>query len=213
MKTRIFQGAWMAAGAVVLLAGCSSSPRQDLSATSSDPGTLTADIPAVAVSVLGNQAEVAAHGDLARNGREQLLILNRLESSSPLVPSSPRLAQESEIYITRAAILEKNGQKWTEIFHSDEHLKNPNGYLIREQATAWVFEFHLDRQRGMELRFRPADEHAAADRDTGRKWEAQAPAFVVRWNMQVKRYQAFDESQKRFLSEEPTLETPKSILR
>lgn len=203
----------MAVGAVMLLAGCSSSLSPNLSTPAKDSGALESDFFQVAASVLGNQAEVAAHGDLARNGKEQLLILDRLQPSPPLLPSSPKLQQRTEIYITQAAILEKNGEKWLEILHSDEHLKNPNGYLVREQAAAWEFEFYLDKQQGLEMRFRSADRYAVPDRDPRRSSAAAGPTFVVRWNVKVKRYQAFEESQKRFLSEEPTLETPKSILR
>ena len=167
----------------------------------------------MAVSVLGNQAEVVALGDLARNGKEQLLIMNRLPlTSSP--PSSPQPKRTPEIFITRAAILEKDGEKWTEVLHSDEHLKNPSGYLVRGQATAWKFEFNLDRQRGLELRFTSANSYDVGDVHSGRMVEAEIPpTFVVRWNEKVKRYQSFDSSQARFLSEVPVLETPQSILR
>ncbi len=166
----------------------------------------------MAVSVLGNQAEVVAHGDLARNGKEQLLIMNRLPLTlSP--PSSPEPNRKPEIYITRAAILEKDGEKWTEVLHSDEHLKNPSGYLVRGQATAWKFEYNLGGERGLELRFTSAARFDARDVYAGRNLEAEMPTFVVRWNVRVKRYQAFDNSQASFLSEVPILETPQSILR
>jgi len=167
----------------------------------------------VAVSVLGNQAEVVALGDLARNGKEQLLIMNRLPLTSSS-PSSPQPNRTPEIYITRAAILEKDGEKWTEVLHSDEHLKNPSGYLVRGQATAWKFEYDLDRQRGLELRFTSAHRYDVGDGHTGPMVEAEIPpTFVVRWNDKVNRYQSFDSSQARFLSEVPVLETPQSILR
>jgi hypothetical protein len=170
------------------------------------------EVSQVAVSVLGNQAEVVAQGDLARNGKEQLLIMNRLPlTSSP--PSSPEPKREPEIYITRAAILEKNGEKWTEVLHSDEHLKNPSGYLVRGQATAWKFEYKLGGERGLELRFTSADRFDAGEVRAGGKLEAEMPTFVVRWNEKVKRYQAFDNAQASFLSEVTMLETPQSILR
>jgi hypothetical protein len=170
------------------------------------------EVSQVAVSVLGNQAEVVAQGDLARNGKEQLLIMNRLQrTTSP--PASPQPKRKPEIYITRAAILEKNGEKWTEVLHSDEHLKNPSGYLVRGQATAWKFEFNLDRQRGLELRFTSANRFDIGDVYAGRKLDGDTPTFVVRWNEKVKRYQSFDSTEAKFLSEIPMLETPQSILR
>jgi hypothetical protein len=204
----------VAAGTMVLLAGCKPSRQPNPSARTQDSAALAAmEVSQVAVSVLGNQAEVVALGDLARNGKEQLLIMNRLPlTSSP--PPSPQPNQKAEIYITRAAILEKDGERWTEVLHSDEHLKNPSGYLVRSQATAWKFEFDVDRQRGLELRFTSADRFDMGDVHTGRVVEAEMPpTFVVRWNEKVKRYQSFDSSQARFLSEVPILETPQSILR
>jgi hypothetical protein len=204
----------VAAGTMVLLAGCKPSQQPNSSARTQDSAALAAaEASQVAVSVLGNQAEVVAHGNLARNGKEQLLIMNRLQrTSSP--PSSPHPKRETEIYITRAAILEKNGEKWTEVLHSDEHLKNPSGYLVRGQAAAWKFEFNLDGERGLELRFTSADRFDVGDAHTARVVEAEMPpTFVVRWNERVNRYQTFDSSQARFLSEVPILETPQSILR
>jgi len=203
----------VAAGTMILLVGCKPSQPPNPSASTQDSAALAAvEVSQVAVSVLGNQAEVVALGDLARNGKEQLLIMNRLPlTSSP--PSSPQPNQKPEIYITRAAILEKDGEKWTEVLHSDEHLKNPSGYLVRGQATAWKFEYKLDGERGLELRFTSAGRLDAGDVQAGRKLEAEMPTFLVRWNEKAKRYQAFDNSQASFLSEVPMLETPQSILR
>jgi hypothetical protein len=198
---------------MILIAGCKPSQLPNPSARTQDPAALAAvEVSQVAVSVLGNQAEVVALGDLARNGKEQLLIMNRLPLTlSP--PLSPEPEGKPEIYITRAAILEKDGEKWTEVLHSDEHLKNPSGYLVRGQATAWKFEYKLDGGRGLELRFTSADRFDLGDVHAGRKPDAENPTFVVRWNEKVKRYQAFDNSQARFLSEVTMLETPQSILR
>jgi hypothetical protein len=213
MKIRTWHGACkVAAGAMILLAGCQPSQQPKLSVRTQDAAALAAELSQVAVSVLGNQAEVVAHGDLARNGKEQLLIMNRLQPTSP-PPSSPLPKRKPEIHITQAAILEKDGAKWTEVLHGDEHLKNPNGYLVRGQATTWNFEFNLDGQRGLELRFTSADRFDVGDAHTGRKLEAGMPTFVVRWNDKVKRYQSFDSTEAKFLSEIPMLETPQSILR
>jgi hypothetical protein len=198
---------------MILLAGCKPSQPPNPSARTQDRAALAAvEVSQVAVSVLGNQAEVVALGDLARNGKEQLLIMNRLPLTlSP--PSSPEPKGKPEIYITRAAILEKDGEKWTEVLHSDEHLKNPRGYLVRGQATAWKFDYKLDGERGLELRFTSADRFDSGAVYAGTKPEAVTPTFVVRWNERVKRYQAFDNAQASFLSEVTMLETPQSILR
>jgi len=85
---------------------------------------------------------------------------------------------------------------------------------VRGQATAWKFEYKLEGGRGLELRFTSADRFDVGKVHTGHVVEAKMPpTFVVRWNEKVNRYQSFDNSQARFLSEVPLLETPQSILR
>ena len=81
----------------------------------------------VAEAALGKQAEILARGDLARNGLEQVLVVNRLlEASSSRAEAA---ANSAPIFVTRAAVLEKMDGKWSEVLLCDEHLKNPNGYL------------------------------------------------------------------------------------
>src|ERR1700704_620075 len=81
MKTR----KWcMAAGLLVVattffLLGCKSA-QQTTPAEAAVPPPAPAVVPEtqqVAEAVLGKQAEIIAHGDLARNGLEQLLVVNR----------------------------------------------------------------------------------------------------------------------------------------
>ena len=168
------------------------------------------EIQRVADAVLGKQAEVVAHGDLARNGLEQLLVVNRFGKAARegVGPGNP-----SGMFITRAAILEKNNDKWSEVLRCDEHLKNPSGYLGGAPAvsvTGWLLELKPDPQQGLELRFTPAE---AGQERPSYPGESGNETIVVRWNTTAKRYQSLDRSYERYLGEAPTLETPRSILR
>lgn len=163
----------------------------------------------VAEASLGKQAEVLAHGDLARNGREQVLVANRFSSQ-------PQAAGPAPILVTRAAVLEKNGGKWSEILVCDEHLKNPNGYLggsVVAPVTGWRLEFHQDAKQGLEMRFMPTGESSVDTGNAEQGSERTLPSFDVRWNKNAKRYESYDQSHERYLSEVPSLETPNSILK
>jgi hypothetical protein len=197
----------------LLLAGCHSAQQPEPVKEISNPGMVgMADETArVAEVALGKQAEILARGDLARDGQEQLLVVNRFAKA-------PRSGNGSEnspaIFITRGVILEKSNGKWTEILRCDEHLKNPNGYLGGSsvaRATGWQLEFRTDAWQGLELKFTPANN------DTGKEGtgtgEPVGHTMVVRWNSQARRYQSLDASHEGYLSEAPALETPQSILR
>ncbi len=166
----------------------------------------------VAEAVLGKQAEILARGDLALNGREQLLVVNR--TSKQLTSGGGRA--NSPILVTRAAVLEQNGGKWSEVLLCDEHLKNPNGYLGGSpvgRTNDWQLEFSQDAKDGLEMKFSPAEKFDAANANAEQGSEQKFPAFDVRWNKNAKRYQSFDQSHERYLSEIPSLETPQSILK
>lgn len=183
----------------LFLAGCG--PAQQ-----SNPGAagMADDTRRVVEAALGNQAEVLAHGDLARNGLEQLLAINRFAGHE----------NPAAIFITRATILEKANGRWTEVLRCDEHLKNPNGYLgglSAARVNGWRLEFKTDTTQGLEMKFTPANSEAGEQASgTG---EPAGQTVVVRWNTKAKRYQSLDASHERYLSEAPTLETPHSILR
>jgi hypothetical protein len=199
--------------AVIFLAGCR--PAQQLKSAGEranpDAAGMADDTRSVVEAALGKQAEVLAHGDLARNGLEQLLIVNRFDNAPR---SSAGLENPAAIFITRAAILEKSNGQWTEVLRCDEHLKNPNGYLGGSPATrvnGWRLEFKPDTTQGLEMRFTPANIEAREQGSgTG---ESAGQTVIVRWNTKAKRYQSLDASHERYLSEAPTLEIPHSILR
>jgi hypothetical protein len=65
----------------------------------------------------------------------------------------------------------------------------------------------------LEMKFTPAERFNTVDVNTDQSSAQKYPAFVVRWNKSEKRYQSFDQSHERYLSEVPSLETPQSILK
>jgi hypothetical protein len=168
---------------------------------------------AAADASLGKQAEILVQGNLAQNGREQVLVVNRLPAGSRAGKES---ANPAPIFVARAAILEKDGGKWSQVLLCDEHLKNPNGYLggfPAARATGWRLEYTQDAKNGLEMKFTPAERSDAVKANAGERSGPKNATFDVRWNKNAKRYQSFDQSHERYLSEVPSLETPQSILK
>jgi hypothetical protein len=164
----------------------------------------------IAEAALGAQAEIVAHGDLALNGSEQLVAVNRLEQS---LGRSDDTMDPAGMLITRAVVVQKKNGKWTEILRCDEHLKNPTGYLGRSPAgrvTAWRLKLKTDTRTGLELRFTPAE--SGQGRPSSDE-EVPSRTIVVRWNSIAKRFQAFDQSHNEYQVEILSLETPESILK
>jgi hypothetical protein len=198
--------------ATLLLVGCTSMQQEAApeEANRPDAPAVAPEVQGVAEAVLGKQAEVVAHGDLARNGLEQLLVVNRFGNAARgVVGSGNSLA----IFVTRAAVVEKNDGKWAEVLRCDEHLKNPMGYLggsMSARVTGWRLEIDRDTQRGLELRFTPAE---AGQERSSNAAEAGNRTIAVRWNTKAKRYQSLDRSHEGYLGEAPMLETPQSIIK
>jgi hypothetical protein len=166
----------------------------------------------VAEAALGKQAEILARGDLALNGNEQLLVVNRVSKQA----ASGGGGENPPIFVTRAAVLEQIGGKWSEVLLCDEHLKNPSGYLGGSptgRVTGWRLEYTQDAKEGLEMKFTPAEKFDPASTNADQSSEQKFHSFDVRWNRNAKRYQSFDQSHERYLSEVPSLETPQSILK
>ena len=202
--------------AVLFLSGCQPARQTEALAGKADPSPAgMADAAQdesrqVADAALGKQAEILAHGDLARNGLEQVLAVNPFAS-----PGNGSISSGSgSVSITRAAILQKVNGKWTELLRCDEHLKNQNGYLGGSPAgriSGWRLEFRTDTKQGLELKFTPAESESGEE---GSGMGAPGgQTVVVRWNARTKSYQSLDSTHEKFLSEAPTLETPQSILK
>jgi hypothetical protein len=199
----------------LLLAGCN--PAQQAAPSEPTAAPQRADVVVEALGVaeasLGKQAEVLVHGNLAMNGREQVLAVNRVSTGAA---AGAENEAASPIYITRAAVLEKNDGKWSQVLLCDEHLKNPDGYLGGSPAarvTGWWLEHRQDAREGLEMKFTPAERIDAADGNTVQSSGKKYPTFDVRWNKSAKRYQTYDQSHERFLTEVPSLDIPQSILK
>jgi hypothetical protein len=201
------------AGAVALwLAGCKAGrqPNTLKVVTRTSEAAVATEVQNVGEAALGKGAEVLAHGDLARNGLQQVLVINRF--GIPMREDTG-LGNSSGIFITRAAILEKNNGRWAEVLRCDEHLTNSRGYLGGAPVapvTMWRLDVAQDTAQGLELRFARVEisqvRSSAPD-------DEEDKTIVVRWNTKTKRYQSLDQSHKGYLGEVPTLETPQSILK
>lgn len=188
--------------AAMLCASCNSNskPAQETTQAPAAPAALQVpdDIQAATNNVLGSDAEVLAFGDLAKNGRTQVLVVNRLKTTPPgMVPGT---------LISRLSIIEKQDGKWKEILRCDEHIKNMNGFLggiPLAAVSSWRLQFEQHEDKGLFLYFTPLE------KPTG----GYVQTIGVRWNPQVKRYQSLDRSYEHFLTELPALETPQSQVR
>jgi hypothetical protein len=210
-RTAVGRLAWVLA---LLLMGCHRAQQPTRAEEEKAPAEVAEqadEARGIAEASLGKQAEILAQGDLAQNGREQLLVINRFSTGAAAGTGNEN---PSSILITRAAILEKNGDKWSEILLCDEHLKNPNGYLGGSpvaRVNGWHLEIRRDTKQGLETHFTPAGREAGGDPPGAR--DPANRTVVVRWNTNVKRYQSLDQSHERYLDEAPSLETPQSILK
>jgi hypothetical protein len=211
------RGAFVRVGTCFLVAfllGCESAQQKAAEEQATvDAANKEAESRSVAVNSLGDESEVVLRGDLALNGREQILVVNRFRNG-PVGSSSG--GTFVPILITRAALLEKDGGTWAEILHCDEHVKNPNGYLggfPKAPISGWRLEYARDANAGIEMKFTPAETVTTAGATVGNGNGSENASLDVRWNKNTKRYQSFDRSHERYLNELPTLETPESFLR
>ena len=203
--------------AVLWLLGCGSAPRPDPAPAEDRAAEQAASVAkearSTAEAALGKTVEILANGDLALDGKQQILVANRAPSREAATSDD---AGHPGMLVTRAAVLEKDGGRWSEIFVCDEHLKNPQGYLggsPEARVNGWLLEFTLNAKAGLEIRLTPAGGRGAASSNPEQTSGRKNATFVVRWNRSAKRYETFDNSQERFLTEVPSLETPVSTLK
>jgi hypothetical protein len=213
LRSVVALSAWILA---LSLAGCQTAQQQvpaEVKAADERADAQDNEARGVAEASLGKDAEVLAHGNLAQNGLEQVLAVNPFATKA--APNAGG-ANSSPIFVTRAAVLEKNDGKWSQVLLCDEHLKNPYGYLrgsLAARVNGWRLEYTQDAKDGLEMKFTPMERVDAVHVNADQSYEQKSPAFDVRWNPSAKRYQSFDDSHERYLSEVPTLETPQSILK
>lgn len=201
MKTLIL----ISAMSIVALtcASCSSSTSPTSSAktestakTASAPA-IPADIQAAADAALGTDTDVLVYGDLAKNGHQQIVAINRVKSSAQTAIAG--------IAAMRVAVLENDGGTWKEIFRCDEHLKNTHGFMggtPLSPVEGWRLQYEQNAEKGLQMYFTPIAKPAGGYIQT----------IGVRWNPQVKRYQSLDRNYEQFLGEVPALDTPQSQL-
>jgi hypothetical protein len=185
----------------LMLAGCgdSSAPKQEeLAAAKPAEPAVPADIQAAADATLGTEAKVLVYGDLAKTGKQQVLVAN-------VVPKTPKENITGTI-VTRAVIAENDDGKWEEVLRCDEHLKNAKGYLGMtpiEPVSGWRLQFEQDPEKGLTLYMTPVkgndDKHVLP--------------IGIRWNPKTKRYQSLDRTYEQFLLESPTLSNARSQLK
>ncbi len=186
--------------ALVAGAGCSrSEPKTGkASVTPAAPkSAIPPEITAAAKASMGADAEVLAFGDLAQDGHLEALVINRL-------PQSPAGALPG-LLVTRAAILEKDGNEWKQLLLADEYLKNPNGYLAGTPLAAvpaWRLQYE-QHENGLTLYFTPAERPAGGTLET----------IGVRYNPAAHRYQSLDHLYKHFLGEASSLSEPSYRIR
>ena len=184
------------AGALIICAACSiptaqSPPPRTQAAKAPAQPAVPDDVQGAADAVLGAEAEVLVYGDLARTGTQQALAINRVKKGpAGAVPG---------IMFTRAAVLERDGEKWKEVLRCDEHLKNPKGFLGATPlapVSGWRLQFEQVEDKGLQLYFTPLEAPAGG----------YALTIGVRWNGKVKRYQSLDRKFEQFLAEVPALQ-------
>jgi len=185
---------------LLTISGCDSeTPKSAAQADTkaSQPAMPEADQDA-AKALLGSDAQVLLFGDLAKNGKEQILAAN-------VVPNTPKSTVAGTV-VTRAIIAENDDGKWMELMRADEHLKNPKGYLGLTPLVAvggWKLQYENSPASGMSLYFTPIK--AGSNEKT--------LPIAVRWNPATKRYQSMDLTYEYFLTEAASLENPRSTLR
>jgi hypothetical protein len=201
----MFRSLFAAVVLVLMLVGCGSEPPKPVAEAEKKPEAekkLEAAIPEevqdVAKKLLGSDAQVLLYGDLAKNGKQELLAAN-------VVPNTPKSVVAGTV-VTRAVVAENDDGKWVELVRADEHLKNSKGYLgltPLQAVTGWKLQYEESPEKGMSLYFTPVKAGSS---------ERTLP-IAVRWNPATKRYQSMDLSYQHFLGEAATLDNPRSTLR
>jgi hypothetical protein len=150
-------------------------------------------------ALLGSDAQVLVFGELAaKTGKQQFLAAN-------VVPNTPK-SKVAGTVVTRAVVAENDNGKWVEVLRVDEYLKNPKGFLgltPLQAVTGWKLQTEQSAEKGLTMYFTPIKA------DTN---ERTLP-IAVKWDPAVKRYRSLDLHYENFLTEAPSLESPRSMLR
>lgn len=195
----LIAAASVAAMACASCGGSSSSQPAKAQAAAPSPAApvIPPDIQAAADASLGSDTDVLAFGDLAKNGHQQLLAVNRVKGNQQTAAAGT--------LVSRVAVVENDGGAWKELFRCDEHLKNTEGFLggiPLAPVNGWRLQYEQDAQKGLQMYFTPIAKPAGGYIQT----------IGVHWNPKVKRYQSLDRTYEQFLGEVPSLEIPQSEL-
>ena len=155
------------------------------------------EMQAAAEGSLGSETTVLAYGDLAKTGTQQILIAN-------VLPKTPKDNITGTI-VSRAAIIEKQGSGWMQIFLCDEYLKNSKGYLGMTPigpVSGWRIQHEQDPVKGLIVYLTPVKGIA----------DAHVLPIGVQWNPKTKRYQSLDRTYQQFLLESPQLSNVRTRL-
>ena len=186
--------------ASVVLFGCGSEGAKtaaDTEKKSAEPA-VPEEMQDAAKALLGSEAQVLLFGDLAKTGKQEVLVAN-------VVPNTPKSVIAGTV-VTRAVVAEKEDGKWVELMRADEYLKNSKGFLGQtplQAVTGWKLQYEQSAEKGLTIYLTPIK--AGSN-------ERTLP-IAVAWNPATKRYQSMDISYQHFLSEAPSLENPRSMLR
>jgi hypothetical protein len=186
---------------LLVSSGCedkpASKPGEPAAAAKTAEAAVPPEIQAAAEGSLGSETTVLAYGDLAKTGAQQILIAN-------VLPKTPKDNITGTI-VSRAAIIEKQGSGWMQIFLCDEHLKNSKGYLGMtplEPVSGWRIQHEQDPVKGLIVYFTPVKGIA----------DAHVLPIGVQWNPKTKRYQSLDRTYQQFLLESPQLSNVRTRL-
>lgn len=171
--------------------------KAETAASSPSVPAVPSDIQTAADATLGSDTDVLAFGDLAKNGHQQVLAVNRVKGNQQTAAAGT--------LVSRVAVVENDGGAWKELFRCDEHLKNTEGFLggiPLAPVNGWRLQYEQDDHKGLQMYFTPIAKPAGGYIQT----------IGVRWNPKVKRYQSLDRTYEQFLGEVPSLEIPQSEL-
>jgi hypothetical protein len=187
--------------AAAILSGCGSEPVKPTEQAAQKPALppVPEEVQEAAKAFLGSDTEVLLYGDLALNGQQQFLAAN-------VVPNTPKSTVAGTV-VRRAVVAENDDGKWLELMRADEHLKNSKGYLgltPLQPVSGWKLQYENSPEKGMSLYFTPVSVTGSSGKTL---------PIAVRWNPATKRYQSMDLNYQHFLTEAPSLENPRSMLR
>ena len=184
----------------LVLGGCESEGPKPVAQAESKPAApaVPEDLQDTGKALLGSDAQVLLFGDLAKNGKQQILAAN-------VVPNTPKSTVAGTV-VTRAVIAENNDGKWVELMRADEHLKNAKGYLgltPLQPVSGWKLQYENSTEKGVSLYFTPVKVGVGG----------KTLPIAVKWNPATNRYQSMDPHYEHFLTEAPSLENPRLMLR